>query len=313
MEKKSNKTESNKPESNKTVKILLALSLVVNIALIFFVITLNNQNDEKAEKIEELTGVVSSKDSEIVAKTQELETMSQDLERIRQEREILGLQNDSLDRQISSLNSFIAQLKKTNKLDSNKRKELEELVARLREEIIAKDYEIAQLKSANDSLNTSVTHLTTEKRRLGDSLNMAFKELAYASILKAEGVKVTALKENGKEMDQEEYKHSKIDRIKITFVLADNKAAKKNLKKFYVALIPPSGTPFADPINGGGVITLADGTEAPYTLSQDLHFDNTNQKLSFILSKGFNYVPGQYKVHVYSEGYQIGEGSFNVK
>jgi uncharacterized protein YoxC len=300
-------------KSNKTVKILLALSLVVNIALIIFVITLNNQNDEKAQKIDELTGVVSTRDSEIVAKTQELETMGQDLERIRQERENLGLQNDSLDKQISNLNSFIAQLKKTNKLDSKKRKELEELVAKLREEITTKDYEIAQLRTANDSLNSSVSNLTHEKRRLGDSLDLTSKELAYASILKAEGVKVTALKENGKEMDQEEYKQSKIDRIKITFVLADNKAAKKNLKKFYVALVPPSGTPFSDPINGGGVVNLADGTEAEYTLSQDLSFDNSNQKLSFLLSKGFNYTPGQYKIHVYSEGHKIGEGGFNVK
>ncbi|MBO9700521.1 MAG: hypothetical protein J7604_09960 [Sporocytophaga sp.] len=300
-------------KSNKTVKILLALSLVVNIALIIFVITLNSQNDEKAQKIDELTGVVSTKDSEIVAKTQELETMSQDLERIRQERENLGLQNDSLDKQIADLNSFITQLKKSSKLDSKKRKELEELVAKLREEITAKDYEIAQLKTANDSLNTSVSNLTSEKRKLGDSLDLTSKELAYASILKAEGVKVTALKENGKEMDQEEYKHSKIDRIKITFVLADNKAAKKNLKKFYVTLVPPSGTPFSDPINGGGVLNLADGTEAQYTLSQDLSFDNSNQKLSFLLSKGFNYLPGQYKIHVYSEGHKIGEGGFNVK
>jgi len=300
-------------KSNKTVKILLALSLVVNIALIIFVITLNSQNDEKAQKIDELTGVVSTKDSEIVAKTQELETMSQDLERIRQERENLGLQNDSLDKQIADLNSFITQLKKSSKLDSKKRKELEELVAKLREEITAKDYEIAQLKTANDSLNTSVNNLTSEKRKLGDSLDLTSKELAYASILKAEGVKVTALKENGKEMDQEEYKHSKIDRIKITFVLADNKAAKKNLKKFYVTLVPPSGTPFSDPINGGGVLNLTDGTEAQYTLSQDLSFDNSNQKLSFLLSKGFNYVPGQYKIHVYSEGHKIGEGGFNVK
>ncbi|WP_028978472.1 hypothetical protein [Sporocytophaga myxococcoides] len=300
-------------KSNKTVKILLALSLVVNIALIIFVITLNSQNDEKAQKIDELTGVVSTKDSEIVAKTQELETMSQDLERIRQERENLGLQNDSLDKQIADLNTFITQLKKSSKLDSKKRKELEELVAKLREEITAKDYEIAQLKTANDSLNTSVSNLTSEKRKLGDSLDLTSKELAYASILKAEGVKVTALKENGKEMDQEEYKHSKIDRIKITFVLADNKAAKKNLKKFYVTLVPPSGTPFSDPINGGGVVNLADGTEAQYTLSQDLSFDNSNQKVSFLLSKGFNYIPGQYKIHVYSEGHKIGEGGFNVK
>lgn len=300
-------------KNNNVFKILLAISIVLNVALIAFVIVLNNQNDEKALKIDELTGAVSTKDSEILAKTQELENMSLDLQRIREEREQLGLQNDSLDQQISDLNKYVAQLKKSKSLDAGKRKELEALVAKLREDILQKDAEIVQLKLQNDSLSTNVSNLTVEKQRLGDSLSMTTRELALASVLKAEGIKVTALKESGKEMDKEEYKQSSIDRIKIAFTLADNKAAKKNKKRFYVALVPPSGQTFSDINNGGGALTLEDGTEVLYTLSQDLEFNNTNQKLDFLMAKGFNYLPGTYKVQVFSEGFRIGEGQFTVK
>jgi len=300
-------------KSNKSLKVLLTLSIIVNLALIVFVITLNGKNNEKEQKIDELTGVVSTKDSEIVAKTQELESMSKDLERIKAEREKLGLQNDSLDSQISKLNNYIAQIKKTAKLDAKKRKELEDLVAQLREEIIQKDSEIAQLKTQNDSLKTDVSNLTAEKQKLGDSLHNTAKELAYAAILKAENIKVTALKENGKEIDEVEYKHKQIDRIKIAFSIADNKAAKKDTKKFFVTLVPPSGKAFCDVNNGGGFCTLTDGSEVPFTLTQDLKFDNSGQKVSLTMFKGFNYIPGDYKILVYSEGYKIGEGGFKVK
>lgn len=300
-------------KSNKTIKIFLILSLILNAALVIFVINLNNKSGEQTKQIEELTGTVSTKNSEIVAKTDELENMTKDLERIKAEREQLGLANDSLDQKIAQLNSYVVKLKKASSLNAAERKELEQMVAQLREEIITKDAEIAHLKLANDSLTTNVNNLTAEKQKLGDSLNLTAKELAYASILKAEGIKVTALKENGKEMDEAEYKHTKIDRIKISFSLADNKAAKQNTKRFYVALVPPSGKPFCDMNNGGGSCALADGTEVPYTLTQDLRFDNSNQKLAFTMFKGFNYLPGNYKVLVYSEGYKIGEGGFVVK
>jgi hypothetical protein len=251
--------------------------------------------------------------TEVEQKTKDLEDVRNDLERIKEESEKLGMKNDSLDQKISKLNSYIAQIKKTSKLDAAKRKELEAIIASMKEEIIKKDQEIAALKSQNDSLSVNLASVTTEKQKLGDSLSTTSKDLAYASILKAEGIKVTALKENGKELDEAEYKHTKIDRLKIAFLIADNKAAKKNKKVFYVSLVTPSGSIFSDANNGGGSITLADGSQVNYTLNQSLIFDNTNQKVTFTMLKGFNYVPGTYGILVYSEGYKIGEGKVVVK
>jgi hypothetical protein len=301
-------------ESNKSsLKVPLIISVALNIGLIIALVMMNSKSNEQQVQIQQLSDTVKTTRSEVELKTKELTDVKADLERIRAEREKLGLQNDSLDQKIANLNSYIAKIKKAGKIDAQKRKEMEIMIAGYKEEIIKKDQEIAQLKYQNDSLSTDLSTTKTEKQKLGDSLSATSKELAYASILKAEGIKVTALKENGKEMDDEEYKGSRIDRLKISFSIADNKAAKKNKKTFYVALVTPNSGIFSDANNGGGTTTLADGTQISYTLSQTILFDNTNQKVTFTMLKGFNYVPGTYGVIVYSEGYEIGEGKVVIK
>lgn len=296
-------------KNSTLTKVLIATNVLTVILLIFLFVKMN----EKDVKINELSGTVSTQGEDIVAKTQELEGLNTDLERIKAEREKLGLSNDSLDQQISKLNGYIGQLKKNGKIDAAKRKELESLISELRAEITKKDAEIANLTKANDSLSTNLNAANTEKSKLGDSLSSKLKELAYASILKTKEIKVTCLKANGKELDKEEFKTKQIDRLKIMFKLQDNKAAKKNTKTFYVRMITPSGTAFSDANNGGGSFTSSEGENLLYTMSQDLAFDNTEQSVTLLMQKGFNYVAGVYKVEVYCEGYKIGDNTVKVK
>lgn len=297
-------------QKNSTLsKVLIATNVIMLIVIIFMFVKLN----EKTATIDQLSGTVTSQSEDIVSKTQELTNLNTDLERIRAEREKLGLSNDSLDQQISKLNGYIAQIKKSGRIDASKRKELDALVMELRAEITKKDAEIATLSKANDSLATNLTAANTEKATLGDSLSSRLKELAYASILKTKEIKVTCLKSNGKELDREEFKTKQIDRLKIMFKLQDNKAAKKNTKSFYVRMITPSGTAFSDANNGGGSFTTSEGENLLYTMTQDLAFDNSEQSITLLMQKGFNYVAGTYKVEVYCEGFKIGENSVKVK
>ncbi len=308
-------TGAKKEEKNSSTGliIVLVLSILTNIGLGIGLFINMNRVSEQESIIASLNNEVIQKDAEVHSKTTELEGLQTDLERIREEREKLGLSNDSLNDRIATLGATIAKLKQTTKLDSDTKRKLEKMIADLRAEILEKDQQIAVLIGERDSLATGLSEATFEKNKLGDSLRSAASALAYAAILKAENVKVVALKENGKEFEGEELKGSRIDRIKVSFSLADNKAAKKDNKGFFVALTTPKGEVFSDPNNGGGMITLADGSEVLYTMNQAMKFDNTNQKLTFTMLKGFNYIQGLYKVNIYSEGYHIGEGSFKVK
>ena len=50
-----------------------------------------------------------------------------------------------------------------------------------------------------------------------------------------------------------------------------------------------------------------------YTAAQEILFDNTKQRLSFLYEKGSDYASGTYTLEVYTDDYQMGSGKFVVK
>ncbi|MDX2188540.1 MAG: hypothetical protein SFY32_01640 [Bacteroidota bacterium] len=303
---------------NTLTKVLIPLVIIETGAIIFLITQLNDKSNE----VKQLTEVVSNKDQEVIDKTKELENISAEFERVKAEREKLGLANDSLDVQLTQLNTAITQLKRSKSIDANKRKELEQMVSKLREEITKRDQEIVVLKSQNDSLTTNVNQLSSEKAKLSDSISSVSSKrqdlegkLAYARILKAENFKIVVVKENNKEIedDKNEFKASKIHRIKVVYSLADNKAAEQSDKEFYLRMVTPNGETFSDPSNGGGNITLADGSTIAFTTKQTIKFDNSNQSITFTTIGGIKYVPGSYTLEIYCEGYKIGSSKFTAK
>lgn len=277
-------------------------------------------NSDKKAQIEELTTTIDTKSEEIASKIQELDSLEVEMDRVRQEREALGLSNDSLNAQISELKKFKEQALATGKINARDKKKLEEMIANLKKDLVAKDQEIAQLRDANTNLEGQVSELNSKSSKLGDSLSGVSSvkkdlenQLAYASILKAENVRVSALKDNGKEFTDEVYKHSKISQMKFTFNIADNKAAKQGNKDFFIALIQPSGSVFSDTLNGGGKFVSSEGEEKVYTFKQTINFTNSNETVTFLIPKGFSYVAGQYKAYIYNGGYEIGQTKFDVK
>jgi len=305
------------PEEKKTnphIPYIVAIAILLGV-----IVFLLFNNSEKNRQIEDLTTSIDTKSTEIVSKTKELEDLSVEFERVKAERERMGLSNDSLNQQITDLNSYIAKIKQSGKISANEKKKLELMVVQLRADLVRKDQEIVTLRMQNDSLKTNVSSLSDEKAKLGDSLNNVSatksdleSKLAYASILKATNFKATSINKQGKEVEKEEYRANKIETMKISFNIADNKAAKKGTKTFYLRIYLPSGNVFSDPVNGGGSFTDADGNEMTYSMKQDATFSNQNETISFTLLKGFDYIPGDYKVDVYSEGFKIGDSKFVV-
>jgi chromosome segregation ATPase len=291
--------------------------IIVQFGVIGYLIVSNNN---KKTEIEELTTTVDVKDAEIVARINSLDSLTVEYDRIRLEREALGLSNDSLNMQLDELKKFKERALAAGKISARDKRLMENMIAKMRQDLIVKDQEIAQLKSDKQLLEGQVADLNSEKSKLGDSLSGVSSakkdlenQLSYASILKAQNFVITALKENGKEFTEEEYKSKKISQMKISFTLSDNKAAKHGNRDFFVSIVPPSGETFSDPMNGGGNLTTAEGETKAYTFKQSAVFTNSNEKITFLIPKGFNYVAGQYGVHVYADGYDIGHGKFSVR
>ena len=181
-----------------------------------------------------------------------------------------------------------------------------------------KDEEIQKLQSVNKELLTENTTLKVEKNTLGDSINRLSQsadalatKVAIASQLKIENFSIVALNDRGKER-QSPFRARQIAQLKVEFNIAENNVAPVEGKKIMIRIIDENGQVLFDVARGSGTFLL-NGKEEFYTASQEILFDNTKQRLSFLYDKGSEFAEGSYTLEVYADDYIMGRGEFVVK
>jgi regulator of replication initiation timing len=299
--------------NNNTIYLVIIAILAVVIAYLLYT---QNQQSNTIETQEE---TIATQDQEITQKTQELDQLRLEYARVMEERTQLNLNNDSLVAQVAKLDKAIRELRRTGKLNDQKRKDLEALVATLRTDLEAKDREIALLKEKVDSLGKENQNLQTEKQEMGsqiENLRTTEKQLsdkvAIASKLKAENIALFAVNSKGKERDGNEHKSKNIEKVKLVFTLGQNDVAERNAKDILLKVTDPSGTVLYDLNSGGGIFTF-NGEKSFYTLREQIMFDNTNQKIELLYTKGMQFIPGEHLFELFCEGHKIGETRMKVR
>lgn len=181
-----------------------------------------------------------------------------------------------------------------------------------------KDEEIEKLKSVNKELVTENRSLKTQKNQLGDSISRLSQtkedlasKVAIASQLKVENIRIVALNDRGKERESP-FKSRQVGKLKIEFNIAENNVAPIEGKKIMVRIIDENNQVLFDVSRGSGTF-IFNGKEEFYTASQEVLFDNTKQKLTYLYDKGSEYASGSYTLEVYTDNYLMGRGEFVVK
>lgn len=302
-------TPSSPPEkkSNKAAIIIALLSIIVIIQSIKIYLDYKDKIEIKEQKanVEE-----------------ELGTTMQRLTEIKTELDQKIVEIQKLGGDISDLQKAKAEVESQLKRNvTRSRKEIEELKGKVEgyEELLKlKDDEIEKLKSVNKVLYSENKTLKTEKNQLNDSINSLAKnkeelatKVAIASQLKAENIAVMALNSKGKERESP-FKNRQLEKLKVEFNLAENKVAPIEGKKIMIRVIDENGQVIFDVARGSGTFIL-NGKEEFFTASQEILFDNTRQKLTYVYEKGSEYPSGNYRVEIYSEGYLMGSSQFVVK
>ncbi|WP_044173816.1 hypothetical protein [Flectobacillus major] len=182
-----------------------------------------------------------------------------------------------------------------------------ELVARTK----TLESEKQEVLNENTGLKTEKATLTKTVADYTEQNEELKRKVTIASAMKATNVEVFALASNGKLRDGGRYKASKIDRLKISFVLASNPVAEKNVKDVFIRVLDQNGAVIST--DGTAGILQYDGKEVGYTVKQAIPFENNDQKVDVIYSKGSAYKSGKYSIELYSEGFKIGTGTFEVK
>lgn len=211
------------------------------------------------------------------------------------------------------------QLRKGNAVLSSKIREYENFLNTKDSEIAKLTSENKKLSTQNKTLSTINTTLLVEKELLTDSLTEVMTKasdledkVSKAAILRARQVKVFAISSKGREREVKEVRARQVDNIRIDFTLEKNPLTQQETKKIYVKIIDPSGATLSDTSLGSGVFQY-NGQEVSYTLSKDVAYTNTNQKVEILYNRVQPFQKGLYKVELYAEGHPIGEGSFSIR
>jgi len=177
-----------------------------------------------------------------------------------------------------------------------------------------KEYEtrIAELEKENTQLTGDNKTLTHQRDSTGDQ-NTALKKVG--SVLHASNIRMEPLhkKRNGKE--KETVKAKKVDVLRITFDIDENRIAESGNKQIYLRILAPGGTVMSNTANSSGMMTTSAGTQSSYSVVQNIALVQ-NQKVKDVTidwNQNGDYAKGNYTIEVYSEGYMVGSGSVHLK
>ncbi len=300
----SNETPQKKSKAGIIISLLAIVVLIQSVKIYFDYSDKKEIIEQKADVEEDLAGTM-----------QRLKEIQTELDLKIKEIDKLGGDVKELQRAKAEVDT---QLKRTVSRSTKSIKELKDRVEGYEELLRLKDDEITKLKETNQSLFTENRQLKTQKNVLNDSINRLATnreelagKVALASQLKAENITVLSVNSKGRERESP-FRARQLEKLKVDFTLAENKVAPIEGKKIMIRIIDENGQVIFDVGRGSGTFVSKDKEEF-YTAIQEILFDNTRQKLSFLYEKGSEYASGTYVVEIYAQDYLIGSAQFVVK
>lgn len=314
----------NEAQKKQSIAWAIVAVLAVAVAMLGFLFF-----QQRAELTDQ-EATVMEKVREVAATRTTLDSLSTVLNMKIAEVEKLGGDVTELNKVKEQLEADKLALSRTKKVETGK------YLAKIKEYekfLSEKDVEIAQLQeqntmlaSSNDSLNTTVGSLRTEREtlvqrqtELSDSV-MTYtaqnKDLSEkvnrAAALKAQNFKVLAVTSKGKIREDDAYKAKRVDKIKMVFDLPENPLTREESKDIYVRVLDPEGAVLSDDAMGSGEFQV-NGQETKYTARETVTYQNNNQKVEMVYDNSAQFRPGKYSIELYAEGYRIGGGNFVIR
>jgi len=298
--------EAKKSSKNTIIIVVMGIIILVQAFYLFFKVPQEKQ---------EIRTELASTEQELASTMQRMNEIKAELDEKIAEVQKLGGDVSDLQKAKAEVE---AELKRNKRATGKEIKALKDKVEGYELLLKNKDEEIDKLKNVNKALLSENVNLKTQKNQLGDSINRLSQtkeelatKVAIASELKAENVKIVGLNDRGKERESP-FKSRQVGKIKIDFNVAENDVAPIEGKKIMIRIVDENGQVIFDVARGSGTF-IYNGKEEFYTASQEILFDNTRQKLTYLYEKGSDYAAGTYTLEIYCDDYKMGTGQFVVK
>jgi hypothetical protein len=224
------------------------------------------------------------------------------------------------DSEIQDLKNRIQKVINDKNATSSQLAEARRLIKKLKGNIEMYAAEIEKLKGENLQLTEEKRVITIERdavRRNYDSATVVIKDkeniIDIGSTLHASKLNVVGVKEKSSGKEKETTTAKRVDKLKISFEIDENRIAPSGVKEIYVSLIAPDGSVIAVP-DGATKFVTRDGVEKMATKKLEVDYKQGERKqVQIDLAKVQNFIPGNYKIEIYNNGFKIGEAVRNLK
>jgi len=225
------------------------------------------------------------------------------------------------DKDIQDLKSRIQKIINDKNATGSQLAEARRLIKQLKGNIETYTAEIEHLKNENIQLTEEKRVVTEERdvvRRNYDSANTVIKEkegiIDIGSTLHASNFKVIGVKEKNSGKEKETTTAKRVDKLKITFDLDENRITQSGLKEIYINIIAPDGSVVVIPDMGSAKFVTRDGMEKSATKRLEVDYKQGERKqVNIELAKAQTFMPGDYKIEIYNNGFKIGEAVRSFK
>tara|TARA_B110000114_G_C15042243_1_gene377570 strand:+ start:121 stop:1044 length:924 start_codon:yes stop_codon:yes gene_type:complete len=303
----------NKDKRSKKLLFMMIFALLLLNAGLFYVIFANKQEAEKQRVV-----LVDTQ-----AEVAELEELTEEL-RVNLEAKtgknaqldsIIRVRDTELQAQVRRVRNMLS---RGNLTKSELAKAKEELSG-LRGQIEQLTAEIEQLSKENQFLKDEnyviQKQVEAEKEKVAEMVVVntdLTKQVAVGSRIFLKGLDVKPLRDaifgDFKTTD----KISKLDKLEISYQLANNDLAEKGSKMLYFQVVKPTKSVLTNSAAGSGLASF-DGGEKQYTVKKSINFQNKNESGSFSIPKTEGMTAGKYTVNVFSDEHKMGSAEFTLK
>ncbi|MFV0605670.1 MAG: hypothetical protein ACK5NK_07505 [Niabella sp.] len=199
-------------------------------------------------------------------------------------------------------------------------KKARQLIGELNGQIGRLEAQVTQLRGENQELTARNTHLTQEKGVLTQNLATRTSEndelantVDVASTLTATGMSITPLKDTRRGKEKETKFAKRVDKLKIAFNV-ENRITTSGPADLYVIVTDPEGRIVQNGTLGSGAMTTRQDGDRNFTAKVPVEYETGTRKgVSFPIANPEGFVPGDYKIEVYHNGFKIGEGIRNLR
>lgn len=300
-------------KNNNNRNILTGILIVALLATWGYIIY--DKNKTKQEKQDLTTQIVNSDSSK--------NELQRELNDAALRLDVLKTSNVKADSLLKTKDKDIQDLKnKVQTIINNKNAtaaqlaEARRLIAELKGNIETYTAQIEELKTQNTQLTQEKQQVTQERdivRKNYDSANQVIKQkedvIDVGSTLHASNFSIVGLKEkkNGKEKETTTAK--RVDKLRISFDIDENRITQTGPKDIYVCITSPDGKPVTVDALGSGKFVTRDGIERPFTKKVQINYvQGQKQPVTVEWTQNSGFQTGNYKIEIYNNGFKIGEG-----